>query len=165
VNKFVTPTQPGKPDVSGSGAESLGVFKARADTVIARDVDVRCSGVGTIKAETVKFEVGGVKNIKSESVSVKVGGVLKAESDTFDISNGGIGIVRANQVSIKDSRAAAIVGKDVQASGLSVLLLAARRVTGEAQVFIDMRSAAVFGLVAGCVIGLVSFLRRRTRRT
>jgi hypothetical protein len=43
----------------------------------------------------------------------------------------------------------------------SILLLAAKSVSGEAKVMVDLKAAVVLGLVVGLVVGLLKHLLRR----
>jgi hypothetical protein len=55
------------------------------------------------------------------------------------------------------------VAQRVEVNGGSVAFLAAGEVSGDAKILIDVRAAAVFGLVVGVVVGLFKLLAGRRR--
>ena len=55
----------------------------------------------------------------------------------------------------------ATVADRAELGNSKIVLLAAREVSGEAQVMFDLKAAVVFGLIAGAVIGLLKVLSGR----
>jgi hypothetical protein len=101
-----------------------------------------------IVGETINIQEGGAALIKGNTVNIKEGGAALIVGQTVSIEEGGSGILVAEQVELKKA---------------NVVLLAAKNVSGEANVFVDLKAAALFGLVVGLII--VAFKRFIGRRT
>ena len=137
-----------------AGDDVATVESGRVDAVVARMVDVRNSGVSTITAEAVHLQNGGVQNVRAETVYLENGGIVRAQGDTIALAQGGIGLARGDAVVLDGGSAGAIVAARAEVRDSSVVFLAARKVSGDVDVVFDMRSAVVFGLVTGMVLGL-----------
>jgi len=149
----------------GLGGEDVAAVKLKhADAIVARMADVYQSGVNVIKAESVHMEQSGARTVKAETVYVEQGGIGLAQGETVGLTQGGIGLAQASAVALKDGRAGAVIAGSADVQNASVVLLAARKVSGkDVEVLFDVKAAAVFGLVTGLVMGLIRLLVGRKK--
>ena len=77
------------------------------------------------------------------------------DAETIELEQGGIFVARGETVSIKDGSAAVVLAQRAELENGTVLLLAAREVSGEVKVLFDLKAALLFGLVIGVVVGLL----------
>ena len=146
---------------SEAGDDIVTIDSERADAIVARTVNVRQSGVNSIKAETVHLKQGGAQNVQAETVHLQQGGIMFAAANRIELTQGGIMQARGETVTLHDGGAGAVFARRAELENTSVLLLAAREVSGEAKVLFDLKAAILFGLVTGLVVGL---LKRFTGR-
>jgi len=149
----------------GLGGEDVAAVKLKhADAIVARMADVHQSGVNVIKAESVHMEQSGARTVKAETVYVEQGGIGLAQGETVGLTQGGIGLAQASTVALKDGRAGAVIAGSADVQHASIVLLAARKVSGEdVEVLFDVKAAVVFGLVTGLVLGLIRLLVGRKK--
>jgi len=109
-------------------------------------VNVQNDGAAVISAETVSIQEGGAFIIKGKDVRVREGGGAVIIGETISIQEGGGGFLLAKRAELKDG---------------TVLFLAARSVSGEGKVIVNLKGAVVFGLMVGLVVGGLKYLIRR----
>jgi len=150
---------------AGLGGEDVATVKLKhADAIVARMADVHQSGINVIKAESVHMEQSGAGTVKAETVYLEQGGIALAQGETVGLTQGGIGLARASAVALKDGKAGAVIAGSADVQNASIVLLAARKVSGEeVEVLFDVKAAAVFGLVTGLVMGLIRLLVGRKK--
>ena len=121
----------------------------------AEHVELRLSAVGMVDADDVHFAQGALGAARAETVSVDRGAVGAALADKVEVSRGYARSILARQVQLESSAARVVVAGDVRADRSAVMFLVARRVAGDVRVLLDWRGAAVFGAIAGLIIGLL----------
>ena len=129
--------------------ESMVIVGEAAGTLVAEVVEIRQGGANTVRADAVQVTQGGIVTAEADSIQVREGGILVAQGQNVSVEQGGVvGIAISQHVELKDG----FVG-----------LLAANEVVGEGRILFDVRTAVVFGVVAGIVSGLFGFLLGRRR--
>jgi hypothetical protein len=113
---------------------------------VGKTVDIQNDGAAVISAETVSIQEGGAFIIKGKDVRIREGGGAVIIGETVNVQEGGGGFLVAKQAELKDS---------------TVLLLAAKSVSGEFRVLVDLKAAVLLGLVAGLVVGVLNYFLSR----
>lgn len=114
-----------------------------------------------IVAETVNIEQGGAYSVKADTVHVVQGGILSAEADVIEVDQGGILWAAGQTVTLEQGSAGVVIAEQAELQGSSVVFVAARQVSGEARILLDLKAAIAFGLVAGVAASLVRALLGR----
>jgi hypothetical protein len=129
------------------GGEQAAASQVEQDQeIVAETVNIEQSGASSVKADTVYVAQGGILSAEADVIEVDQGGIFWAAGQTVIVSQGGAGVVVAEQAELQDS---------------SVILLAARQVSGEARILLDLKAGIAFGLAAGLAAGLVRALLGR----
>lgn len=114
-----------------------------------------------VVAETVNIKQGSVTSVKADTVYVAQGGILAAEADVIELDQGGILWATGQTVTLSQGGAGVVIAEQAELHDTSVLLLAARQVSGEARILFDLKAGIAFGLAAGLAAGLVRVLLGR----
>jgi hypothetical protein len=114
-----------------------------------------------IVADSVCLHQAGVRRLEARQASLEQSGITIATADRIEINQGGIMLARGQEVAIKEGGAFLVAAEEAQVTGASVVLLAAREVSGDVRVLMDIKAAAVVGLVVGLVAGFVRLLAGR----
>ena len=116
-------------------------------------------GMEHVKADRVVIKQGGAGQVEAREVRITQGGAGQVRADRVSIFMGGVGFARAGELELgAEANAFIVVADEVKLEdGGRVVLLLARRASGDVRPTIDLRSAAVFG-AAFAVVG--ALLRR-----
>jgi hypothetical protein len=89
--------------------------------------------------------------------------MVGARTETLAVEQSGLGLVRTTDATVADSFVLMLAGDEVQAANVNALILYAGNAEGEVKALLDVRSAALIGVVAGVVLFLLSLLGRLRR--
>jgi len=121
------------------------------------------AALDAVTAETITMNGGGIRQANAVTINLNDGGIAQAQAGAINVSDGGIALAKGDTISVSNGGIAAAVAQRAEVNGGSVAFLAAGEVSGDAKILIDMRAAAVFGLVVGVVVGLFKLLAGRQR--
>jgi hypothetical protein len=117
----------------------------------------------SVTAETITMNGGSIRQANAVTINLNDGGIAQAQAGTITVNDGGIALAKGDTISVSDGGIAAVMAQRAVVNGGSVAFLAAGEVSGDAKILIDMRAAAVFGVVVGLMVGLFKLLAGRQR--
>ena len=129
--------------------------------ISADEVTILSGTTKTVEAQTVTVEQGGVQEIRADTVEVHQGGIGKAEATSVRVDQGGVGLAKAETVTISDGGVFGVYANEAHLERSNVVLLAAKKVDGEARILLDWRSAAALGVAVGLALGFLRLLMGR----
>jgi len=133
------------------------------ERVAAETVTINQGGANTVTAQTVTVVQGGINSATAESIRVEQGGIARAEGVSIQVDTGGIALARGETVTVNRGGAMVVVAETAHMNEAIVGLAIAGEITGDAQILIDAKSAAIIGAIAGLVIGGMKLLWGRRR--
>jgi hypothetical protein len=141
--EVVTPTTG---SVDNVAVDVLNFERGAIGGVRATDVTARLAAVGGIAANHASVEQGAVNGILAREATVRQGIVR--------------GVV-AQHVHVEQSMVRAVLANTVEAGpSTGILFAVARRIDGDAKIFVDWRGALAFGASLGAFLALIRFSRR-----
>jgi hypothetical protein len=148
----LTTTSPGEPATPTTGSvdrvavDVLDFERGAIGGVRATDVSARLAAVGGIAANHASVEQGAVNGILAREATVRQGIVR--------------GVVAQN-AHVEQSLVRAVVANTVEAGpSTGILFAVARRIDGDAKIFVDWRGALAFGASLGAFLALIRLSRR-----
>lgn len=102
-----------------------------AETIVAGEVSVRASAVRSVTGGEVEVRSSAVQHLRG---------------DRIDVEESAVALASAGGISITDSQALAIAGRDVQASNVRTLVLLSPRVRGQVRTVFDWKGALAIGV-------------------
>ena len=100
----------------------------------------------------------------AEAVHVHQGGIGRADARQITVTEGGIGLARGDTISVTNGGVTVVVARQARLDGATVVFVAAREVSGEARILLDLRAAVVVGGIVGGVLGLVRWITTRQQQ-
>jgi hypothetical protein len=118
------------------------------------------AGAADVRADQVEIVQGGANRVDARTVTISQGGAGIVRATEVSVSQGGIGLASAERVSLEEgsSVVAVAAGTANLGEGSNVMLLIARRASGDVRPLLDWRAMLALGAGFGLVVGL---LRRR----
>ncbi len=138
-----------------SGVEGPDGRAGTASEAAAEPVAVEGSRAAMVVGEMVTVNQASIGEARATELTLNEGGIARAYAGVIHVTDGGIGIAQADSISLSDSGAGVVLAQRADLSQSSVLLLAARQVSGDVRVLFDLRAGAALGLAFG--LTLVAF--------
>ena len=89
--------------------------------------------------------------------------IVGARTETLAVEQSVLMLARTTDATVADSFMVMLAGDEVQAANVNTFILWAGNAEGEVKALLDVRSAALIGVVAGVVLFLLSLLGRLRR--
>ena len=108
---------------------------------------------------TVEHRADGERSVRNSAVRSITGGDVEVEQsavralygDEVEVEQSALAFANAERLNLRNSSAAVLVGRDVEARDVNTVFLLSPRVRGTVRTVFDMRAAFAFGL--GIVLG------------
>jgi hypothetical protein len=130
----------------------------------ANRVELRSSATKSIDAETVAMHSSAAQRVVADTIRMVQSQAFSAHTKTLAVEQSNLGLLRAADATLADSKVCALVSDRVQAANVSTVWLIARQVEGEVKAVFDPRSAVLFGAALGSVLSLFSLVSGMLRR-
>jgi hypothetical protein len=155
--------------VQNINATSVILRQAAVQSAKTDHMVVRQGGIAQANTSTLEMTQGGTGFVKANNANITASnaGVVVAGADIkMDLSAARV-IVAGGEVSLDQSASVVIVGNTVKAQGSPVVFLIARKIEGNLATTFGPQESILFGAVAGLVAGVVlllgNFFRRRKK--
>lgn len=134
------------------------------ETSIVAAAEGAMAAVPSVDGETVALSKSVVGGVRAGSATVEQGIVGGALAGSVHLRQSIARTVVAQRVEVAQSYVRSILANEVHVRpSTNIGILLARRVEGDVKVLLDWRGAAILGVIAGLVGGLVRGGRRRRR--
>lgn len=107
-------------------------------------MDSRADGETTVRNSALRSVTGSEVDVEQSAVRALYGDDVEVEQSALAFAN-------AERLSLRNSSAAVLVGRDVEARDVNTVFLLSPRVRGTVRTVFDIRAAFAFGL--GIVLG------------
>jgi hypothetical protein len=147
-------------DVSG---QTVNMAQSSAGHIDADRVQMAQSAARTVDADAVEMSNSAAQLVEAETVRISSSVMVGARTETLAVEQSGLGLVRTTDATVADSFVLMLAGDEVQAANVNAFILYAGNAEGEVKALLDVRGAALIGVVAGVVLFLLSLLGRLRR--
>lgn len=139
-------------------AELVRMHRSAAGSIEAEEVEVTSGLVGNLSTGRLAAQQAAIGTVQAAQVQASgMVGVVRAETAGVQ---GMAGVVFSNHAHVEQTRAGAVIGREVRADRIQTRVLLAGHVEGEVHTQMDARGALLAGALAGLVTGLVLLIGR-----
>lgn len=110
------------------------------------------------------MESSAVLQVEAGEVEIKEGAAAVVRAETVRLEECQVGLVSGQEVTLVESTAYAVVGGVVRVESGRPIVVIGQHLDGSIQPMLDLRGAAVLGLLAGVGAALVFLIRGLFRR-
>ena len=146
-------------DHANSTAPTSSTGDQEGGTLDAQHVTIQGGSTPTVNAQTVTVNQGGVQQVKAVTLAVHQGGIGRAEGESIQVDGGGIGVAQGKAITVSGG-VGVLFAEHLEAKDATIGLAIASEISGDAKIALDMRSAAVLGLVLGLVLSFFRLIGR-----
>lgn len=97
--------------------------------------------------------------IQAPDVTVDDGKILLAKTNNLSVS-GQMGTVVGDTIFLENNRTGLMIGRQIQGQEIHSVVMLAGQVEGTVHTILDTRTAAIFGIFAGAILGIIIGLFR-----
>jgi hypothetical protein len=161
ISELIT-SSPDAPDApAGLPAEVVMPTTGSLDNVAVDVLNFERGAIGGVRAADVTARLAAVGGIAANHASVQQGAVQGILAREATVRQGIVRGVVAQDVHVEQSMVRAVFANTVEAGpSTGILFAVARRIDGEAKIFVDWRGALAFGASLGAFLALIRFSRR-----
>lgn len=162
-----------------SKADTVTVAQSGVNAIDAKNVSLAMSGVVQADAGLLEVKQAAIVRVQSEEATLTQAAVGLLQSENANL-NGAVAVaVVGNNVDVETGISRFMLAREaihveqggalvmaaprIEVTNATTVLLLAREVNGNVRTLMDRRSALVFGLAAGLVMGLMQAARRARR--
>ncbi len=160
-------------------ADSVTITQGGVNAIDAKNVTVSMTGVLQADAGMLEVKQAAIARVQSEEATMTQGVVGLLQSENANLNGVRAAAVLGNNIDVEAGLSRFMLAREaihVERGGAVVMaapriemtngtavLLVAREVNGSVRTLMDKKSALVFGLAAGLVVGLMQAARRARR--
>ncbi len=161
-------------------ADSVTITQGGVNAIDAKNVVISFAGVVQADAGVLEVKQGMIARVQSEEATLTQGVVGLLQSEAVQMSGARAIAVLGNNIEVEAGLAQYMLAREaihveqggallmaaprIEVANGTALLMLAREVHGNVRTLMDRKSALVFGLSAGLVIGLMQLMRRGRRQ-
>ncbi len=149
------------PEVTG---EAVRLSQARVEAVRAEQVDIAQSAVRTVRSGEADIRGSAVLHVEADEAQVTESYVALVRADSVRLEKGESGLVAAQELTVDGGTNWAVVGGVVRLEDTKAVLVIGEHLDGDVRPLLDLKGAALFGILAGVSAAFLLWAREWLRR-
>lgn len=145
-------------------AEVVTLEGGNIETIEAESVHIHQGGARTITASEVTLDRGSALSVNGETIHMIQSSALAAHGDDLNLVECNTLSLSGDAIDCRSTRAGIVFANQAKLEDSSALILFSRNINGNVETLLDQRSAALAGILAGAIFGMLFFLGRMFRK-